>query len=373
MSEISISSHDVDVLEKRFTCWNSLPMELKVKVVRNLPYPTLRNFMFLSKECMEIALLLKASVHAVFLLDAEYGMDDEDGVRGVRSFAKIVVNDRPHGSSDADSESYTIGFAGRSCIARRIKKEGQNVGGLEYPMESCYAVSMRVLFQITKYLKPEIVGLELVNIRDVKGALRKLPSTSSLTCEALTVRSTDLSFLPMLMPHVTPGCQLRFQCDPFSFGVLSNNVNSEVFDFEVVKAAPFIDIDVNCDISDEQLVHLRASELRVTWRAPGISEKGLNGLILQWMEGRRKIVRICITTKTFNYDMIFENVDKTKVQSNSLELLQIPFFDKYVESYPRYERLALLRNGLGDRLLVNISFNFCEIVDPYSEYMSRYR
>ncbi|CAJ0593376.1 unnamed protein product [Cylicocyclus nassatus] len=372
MNDISISNHDADVFEDRFTCWNRLPMELKVKVVRNLPYPTLRNFMFLSRECMELTSLLKASVHAIYLLDEEYGLQEEKKGAIVRSFASIIVNDILDGSANADSENYTIGFEGKgcSCIARRIKKGGQNMAKeLEYPMESCYAVSMRVLFQITKNLKPENVVLELANIRVVKETLRKLPSTSSITCGALTVRSPDLSFLSMLMPHVTPGCELRFDGNPFSFTF--DNVTSGVFDFEAVKAAPFIRTDVDCDISDEQLVHLRASELYL--RAPRISEKGLNGLILQWMKGRRKIVSIRISkTKRFNYDMIFENVDKTKVQFSSLELLQIPFFDKYVALRPTHERLALVRNGLDDRLLVNIGLKYCEIVDPYSDYMSLY-
>ncbi|CAJ0593377.1 unnamed protein product [Cylicocyclus nassatus] len=356
-------------------------MELKVKVFRNLPYATLRNFMFLSKECMEVSSLLKPSVHAVSLYDE---------ANEVKSFAAIVVYDTPDEAANVE-ESYTIGFSsvkGRSCIARRSKKGGQNVAsGLEYPMESCSTVSMRVLFQITKNLKPGSVDLHLTNIADAKITLSKLPSTSLITCGALTVHAVDFSFLSMLMPHVSPGCILRFYVyDPSSFE--DNVLNSGLFDFEVVKAAPFIDINVDCEINDEQFICLRASNLHL--KAPRISEKGLNALILGiscshlWKtpncsilftavderEAKSSQIRIA-KTKTFNYDMIFENVDKTKVQSSSLELLQIPFFDKYVKIRPPHERLALVRNELGDRLLVNISLNYCEIVDPYSEYMSR--
>ncbi|VDK72845.1 unnamed protein product [Cylicostephanus goldi] len=72
MNEKSISNLDVDWFEDHFTYWNRLPMELKLKVVRNLPYPTLRNFMFLSKECMKVSSLLRASVYEVALVEEPY-------------------------------------------------------------------------------------------------------------------------------------------------------------------------------------------------------------------------------------------------------------------------------------------------------------
>ncbi|VDN39134.1 unnamed protein product [Cylicostephanus goldi] len=79
------------------------------------------------------------------------------------------------------------------------------------------------------------------------------------------------------MPHVTPGCELRlYLCNAFPSAVIV--LNSMVFDFEVVKAAPSIKTDVDCEVNDEQFLCLRASDLYL--QTPRISEKGLNGLIL---------------------------------------------------------------------------------------------
>ncbi|CAJ0593375.1 unnamed protein product [Cylicocyclus nassatus] len=370
MNEDSIPNPDVDVFEDHFAYWNKLPTELKVKVVRNLPYPTLRNFMFLSKDCMEVSSPLKTPVFAVFLLHWGYRSECvQVGRYDVVKQSSIIVYYMPFGSA-VDRKEYIIYFStvedGR-CIAHREKKRGQIViMGPEYPKESCFTVSMRVLFQITKILKPKNILLQLVNIADVKSTLSELPSTSFITCGALTVRSDDLSFLPLLMPHVSPGCELRFyNSDPYPYD--DNILNPVFFDFEVVKAAPYLDTDAICEINDGQLIQLRASWLDL--KASGISERGINGLILQWVEGRRKIVKICILeTKTFNHDLVLENVNTNRIQSSCEN---IPFFNKYVEHHPLHKRLALLRNDFDDRLLVCIGEDYCELVDPYSEYMSR--
>ncbi|VDN37595.1 unnamed protein product [Cylicostephanus goldi] len=130
--------------------------------------------------------------------------------------------------------------------------------GPEYPMESCLTVSTRVFLQITKILKPKNVDLELVttDIADVKSTLSRVPSTSLIT---------------------SPGCELRF------YNILPNPSEDNIlhtvfFDFEVVKAAPLLITDAVCEITDEQLIHLRASRLYL--EAHRILEKGINELIL---------------------------------------------------------------------------------------------
>lgn len=56
-----------DVFESKFLYWRELPSHLKIQVLRNLPYPTLRNFMFLSKECWNLTASFKTEAYAVYL------------------------------------------------------------------------------------------------------------------------------------------------------------------------------------------------------------------------------------------------------------------------------------------------------------------
>ncbi|KAL6729760.1 hypothetical protein Aduo_000787 [Ancylostoma duodenale] len=37
-----------------FHSWSELPYVLKIKILQYLPYPTIRRFMFLSKECYRV-------------------------------------------------------------------------------------------------------------------------------------------------------------------------------------------------------------------------------------------------------------------------------------------------------------------------------
>ncbi|EYC28806.1 hypothetical protein Y032_0007g3442 [Ancylostoma ceylanicum] len=58
---------ELDIFDSKFTYWSELPSHLKIQILRYLPYPTLRNFMFLSKECWALATNFKAEAYAVYL------------------------------------------------------------------------------------------------------------------------------------------------------------------------------------------------------------------------------------------------------------------------------------------------------------------
>ncbi|VDM85846.1 unnamed protein product, partial [Strongylus vulgaris] len=73
-----ILKFDEDVFESKFTYWNKLPARLKIEILRNLPYPTLRNFMFLSKECMALASNVKTHAYGVYLQNKPFFGYPED-------------------------------------------------------------------------------------------------------------------------------------------------------------------------------------------------------------------------------------------------------------------------------------------------------
>ncbi|KAK6728605.1 hypothetical protein RB195_005946 [Necator americanus] len=72
---------DVDVFESKFIRWGELPPHIKITVLQNLPYPTLRNFMFLSKESYALASTVVTDAYGVYLLDMNFLAGLRDDVR----------------------------------------------------------------------------------------------------------------------------------------------------------------------------------------------------------------------------------------------------------------------------------------------------
>ncbi|VDN23555.1 unnamed protein product [Cylicostephanus goldi] len=227
----------VDVCEDTFIYWIDLPYHLKIEVLRNLPFPTLWNFMFLSKECMALSSKLKPEVNGVFLLH-EPNRVRQNANMGNCS-ATIIVYYLPRGSTDPDlRKNYTIRFTNinEGCTVSREDDMRIASTGPTYTNESCYAVSMRVLFNMTKYMKSEQISMEIGSVRtEVRHVLDELPKTASLCCERLTVHAHSLAVLTSLIPHVNPGCRL-WTYDSDIFNIPANVfIDSDIFDLETVR------------------------------------------------------------------------------------------------------------------------------------------
>ncbi|CAJ0593379.1 unnamed protein product [Cylicocyclus nassatus] len=278
----------------------------------------------------------------------------------------------PPGTAGPDlHKNYTIFFNATKdggCIARREKKGRRIVRvGPKYS-ETCYVVSMRIFFNMMKYINPEQISIEIGLVRsEVRYLMEDFPSEVSLKCDRLTVTAYPLAFLTSLIARVTPGCKLRiYDSRPGPF-VESGAacIASDVFDFETMKMAPSIDTNVLCEVSDKQFVCLRAHTVFMI--APRLTSKGINGIIAQWTDGKRKIARIHLTAmEGLDKKMVFENVDSANILSES-EIQTSPSLKEYAESC--FEAGIAGVVGIRNKsrvVLLNISPEVCELVDPHS-------
>lgn len=78
------NSHDKDC---RCHPWNKLPLELKFEVLQYLSLPTLRRFMFLSKDCLHVVSSMKIDAMSIHLDDNTF-----IGHRNVRVINKYCLN-----------------------------------------------------------------------------------------------------------------------------------------------------------------------------------------------------------------------------------------------------------------------------------------
>ncbi|VDN28411.1 unnamed protein product [Cylicostephanus goldi] len=165
-------------------------------------------------------------------------------------------------------------------------KEGAKAKERELVQDSIYSkldhpdlctASTEVFLRIAKLLNAEraFISLELDGgIESVENVLRNLQPTFLITCRSLLVHACRLSVLKLLLPLVNHGCGLQIE----NIGDNDDDaIDSAIFDSELVKTAPFLDITATCHISDGQLLYLRARCINMY--TPQISEEGLIGLI----------------------------------------------------------------------------------------------
>ncbi|EYC26101.1 hypothetical protein Y032_0011g1560 [Ancylostoma ceylanicum] len=73
-----------------FHCWSDLPNVLKIKILQYLPYPTIRQFMFLSKECYMLASNTRTQAEIVQLRE-QWCLTEYLGVRCFQAVGTLCV------------------------------------------------------------------------------------------------------------------------------------------------------------------------------------------------------------------------------------------------------------------------------------------
>ncbi|CAJ0610061.1 unnamed protein product [Cylicocyclus nassatus] len=228
--------------------------------------------------------------------------------------------------------------------------------------DSVYTASTKVFLRLAEHLNAEHVLISLALVEGIESALKNLPPKLLITCSCLTVISYRYSFLKLLLPCVNRGCGLRinlFADDK------EEAIDSAIFDSELVKAAPFLEICAECRISDGQLPYLKACWIFISF-APQISEEGLIRLIMQWLDGKRRINRLYIGCMlALTEDMVYK-VRRCELIPES-ELNKTPFLKYFMEKHFESGFRVGVRNKAGNLILVNVSEGSCKIADPYSE------
>ncbi|CAJ0610063.1 unnamed protein product [Cylicocyclus nassatus] len=237
---------------------------------------------------------------------------------------------------------------------------------LYYP-DSVYTASTKVFLRFVEHLNAEHVFIYLYTdlVEGFESVLKNLPLKHLITCSSLAIKSCRFSFLKLLFPFVNRGCGLRIY--PFKTRDDEEEaIDSAIFDSELVKTAPFLMICIECLISDEQLLCLKAYWIYIPF-ARSISEEGLIRLIMQWVEGKRRLNRIYLgNVLALTEDMIYK-LRRFKLIPES-ELIKTPFFTDFMETHFRSGFRVGIRNKAGNLILVNVSEDSFEIEDPYSDY-----
>ncbi|KHJ96813.1 F-box domain protein [Oesophagostomum dentatum] len=356
-----------DAFVSEFSRWSELSPELKVKILRYLPVQTVDSFKFLSKECLSLASRVPTEIYSVYLKKLRYYSLRNRGY--VEKSMFLIVNGEEISFADDGSNG---------CIVERAAEEEKNRGLLpelqpHYPNEIYQSVAMRTFFQLTRNARITKlhVGTRLMD-EQLERILEEQPKNTKITCKLLLVSTNDTKFLLKFLPFITPGCALATNTgcivDPIEF-----YMDSACFDLAVMRTTPHIQIDdvALAGITDDQLSRVRAT--RIITRAPRISSCGINHLILQWVNGKRSIIKISLKeTRSLDVDSIVEGVDPSYLVSEE-ELLESRSIRKILELVPCTGFRGGLRNKSGCLLTLDVYTNSCVIFNPYLQHIQWFR
>ncbi|KHJ82201.1 F-box domain protein [Oesophagostomum dentatum] len=263
-------SFDPDAFVSEFSCWSELPSEVKVKILRHLPVPTVDSFKFLSKECLSLASRVPTEMEEVHLNEKGYYLpqnrrsDEKSMVLEINGEEILFTDDGSNG-----------------CIVKRSTGEnGALVTETEphYQNETCQSVAMRTLFQLTRNARITklFIATRLMD-EQLERIFEEQSKNTRITCKSLMISTHDARFLLKFLPFIAPGCLLRITAgsplEPIQF-----HMDSACFDLDVMRTARIIYITALAGITNDQLPRVRAT--RIFLRAPEISSCGINHLIL---------------------------------------------------------------------------------------------
>ncbi|KAL6729821.1 hypothetical protein Aduo_000840 [Ancylostoma duodenale] len=302
-----------DAYESQFGYWSELPLQLKITILEYLPYPTLRSFMFLSKECLTLASKLKTEACALMLQHSSF-----QAVLKKNALDVVVYYIPPDATSIPNSHRpYRLTFVEDEeggCVVKRVRgKKGKFTrDGVRYNNETHSSAAIRTFIQLSKGLKAEQLSVE-VDAMDpgLERTLKEQSAGPTISCKSFLIRTLERALPPLLLPHLAPGCKLQVYNYPIQEpGDIF--INTAFFDTDVMRAAPSFDTETYTGITDEQIALLQARRLYM--RAPYVSSCGINKLLLQWLESKRIISGIgLIETKALNRDQVLEGVDPSKI------------------------------------------------------------
>ncbi|KAL6729758.1 hypothetical protein Aduo_000786 [Ancylostoma duodenale] len=340
-----------------FHCWCELPDVLKIKILQYLPYPTIRRFMLLSKECYMLASKAKIQAEVVRLREQSYRM--EMGIPGEKNRMDLVVCWMPPDKQllRGAHKKYRLSFAedpSGGCYVEKIRKRKGRVSvtrGMHYDEDTC-TTAMRVLFCLARFLDILSVEIQLCSLYpQIERVLKEEPSSTTLCSNTFEIHTEDRSLIPMLLRFLRPKCRFVIYS-----GLTSDKMflQTPFFDSDVVRAARDLYIHVETRITDSQITKLQAPVLRIN--SPYISAWSVNKLILQWMEGKREIIFVQVrATRDLPRNEVFQGIDPAALITGT-EASDGRDYDPSL--------YTLVRSNRGD-LLVYLDTDYCNLSDPF--------
>ncbi|KHJ92853.1 F-box domain protein [Oesophagostomum dentatum] len=366
---------DIDVFEEKFTRWNELPVEVKIQILQYLPFHTLRNFMFLSKDCLAVASNVKISVYGVYFQDKRCIYNTNISNEEASLIILVAYEHRWKNPGNSCKREYRIIFAGDEnggCFVRRLIKRRRfkySKALIRYENETCGSAAFRVFLHLMRNLKSANVTIQKDSIYpEIERVLKEEPSSPPFSCERFSVATEDRKLIPLLPKFLAPGCELSFST---SMAIYHDEIfaDTEFCSSELMRAAPRFETEALVGVTDEQLPYLQASMLSMN--APYITSKGINGMILaslfNWLDGKRKIVRIVLRqTQELKNEVVLDGVDHSLLTSQS-EMSKDPYLSCKLEGFVPSGRFTGITNKTGAFMVVNVCSNYCTLFDPYWE------
>ncbi|CAJ0593673.1 unnamed protein product [Cylicocyclus nassatus] len=281
--------------------WHDLPAELKVEVLRYLPFQSIMRFMLLSRESYFLASQAKIKVFKVqyrgrnqcHILSIAWAKHEKESY----SWYEVeILQNSAEGSVIIDSKG------------RRI-----------YCENDADSVGMQVLFHYTKLFDVQDVEIEeLVMSSGLYCMLHGQLDGLTLHAKRFTLSTNDnqliSSLIPFLPSHLS---SIVIYTVHLSLNVITTTISSDVFEHEAVRTARELNTEsFSADLSDKQICNLKASTLCVS--SPHITSRSINQMILQWFKGEREINLIAISTNgDLSWSQLLNEIDPERIQAGS--------------------------------------------------------
>ncbi|KHJ89366.1 F-box domain protein [Oesophagostomum dentatum] len=251
----------------KFKQWNDLPREMKLEILQYLPFPDIRNFAFLSKECLDLAAMLRPELDEMSIEALERRQTTTSkSKRSRRCFAELI---------------------GRCVSAVITLRRTWSADRFEYCIY--FRDDQDGVSSAWKYVRRN-------NSKD-QSIWKKLCRSENETCCSAALR---------VFLHLMKFARI------------------EEVDFKLVRAARVLQAETN-NITDEELLSISAPMMWIY--GSGVTSKGINGLIKQWLNGNRQIREVTITGTKIHVDAnkVLGGLDTSVILSKQ-EFFQKPIF-----------------------------------------------
>ncbi|CAJ0603587.1 unnamed protein product [Cylicocyclus nassatus] len=346
-----------------FHQWSDLPVEIKLHILKYLTFPTLRYFMFLSKECYDLVCKVKPTID-LYLGDVAYLTSTKQQTLGkYRDGVELHIYWRKPESGPKSAHDYALLFVKddkEGCFVQRMikkKRKYLELPGTNYSSDILTA-AIKSVFGLSDVL--DIRGLTVAmyspNSR-LEAVLAEQPSSQKIARkEFLLDFEGEPSITSQFLRFLKPGCGITLLKDT-SAEVIHE---PDLFDHKIFRCAHKIKLHGwKVGMTDDQLVQLAADNIYIT--APHITSRAINKLVREWLEGKRLINAIELEEVQINKTLILQNLDPTAIMQFK-DFLKVTSYDGIRIGV---ELTAPVIRGPQGFLMVLTDANHCLLTDPY--------
>ncbi|KHJ92377.1 hypothetical protein OESDEN_07736 [Oesophagostomum dentatum] len=162
--------------------------------------------------------------------------------------------------------------------------------GVKYPKESNVLAAVRVFAQFLRWMQTESLHIAMSpTSAEVEQMLKIVPSSQRFSCKSFGIETKNPALVKFFLRHLQPGCSLVIN----EYTQLDGDeciLDHEFFDSDIAKLSPCMSFNGMTEVTDDQLLHLQADTVFLVGRH--ITSRAVNQIILEWFEGKRKIVQM---------------------------------------------------------------------------------